>query len=284
LDALESSLSKRVRTFVVLKDIELIDYGAITVLLSIMFRFKALGVGFNGDFPKDEPTKKMLFESGFFDNLQRSSKERVEYKLGSPNQIVTHAQKNVVSEQGLPIMEEASMTVWGEKRICKGLQRVFVELMQNTNNHAAFSAKGDKHWWLSVNHDKDNKKVGFVFMDHGVGIFSSLNMKTPGNKWYGWGEKVKRAFGQKSSDYILEMLLSGKLHMTVTGQDYRGKGLPSVKLVLDRNQISNLYIITNNVYANITTGEYKLLKGFFQGTFYYWDLMKTNESLIWNQL
>ena len=41
------------------------------------------------------------------------------------------------------------------------MQRVFIELMQNTNNHAAYNVTGEKHWWLCVDYDNSMNKVYF---------------------------------------------------------------------------------------------------------------------------
>ena len=281
LEDLENLLDIRRETFVVLKNVTKVDYGAITMLLSVMFKFQVRRVGFSGDFPKDDNSRSLLVGSGFFDYIGKEVKDCAEYSIGKDNQIITHANKNVVSELSLPIMEAVSEMIWGEKKISKGLHRVLVELMQNTNNHASKTKKGEKHWWLSVNHDKDNKKASFVFMDHGVGIFSSLGNKDSSSKWYGWSDKVKSVLGLQTDEVILQLLLEGKLHATVTGEKYRGKGLPSVKQVLERNQISNLCIISNNVYANVEKGEYRLLNKVFKGAFFYWELCENNDKSIW---
>lgn len=281
INHIEELLEKRKRTYIVLKKVENIDYGAITVLLSIMFKFKESKVKFNGNFPQNLEIRRIITESGFFASLLEETRKSTEYVIGSKNQIITHSQKNVNSTLGVSIIEEVSTTVWGEKKVSKGLQRVLVELMQNTNNHAVRDKKGEKLWWVSVNHDKENNKVSFVFMDHGIGIFSSLYNKNSNSKWYGWADKVKSALGVQTDEKVLQMLLEGKLHLTVTGEKYRGKGLPSVNIVLERNQISNLHIITNNVYGSIVDKNYRLLGATFKGTFFYWELCNNNDNVEW---
>jgi hypothetical protein len=178
-------------------------------------------------------------------------------------------------------MAEASITIWGEKRICKGLQRTLLELMQNTNNHADIEEKGAKHWWLSVNHDKRNKKVSFYFVDYGVGIFESLKSKPAGNKWFGWFEKLKEKILHGGNEDILRLLLNGEMHKTVTGLPFRGKGLPGIKETLDRKQISGLLIISNNVYADAGKQKYLRLSNQFSGTFVTWELNEKNINSKW---
>ncbi len=281
INKIENLYYKRKKTFINISNVKELDYSAITVLVSIMFSFKTKNIQFGGNYPKNEELKKQLINSGYFKYFNKPIGEKIEYTIGKPNQIFTRANKKVNSELGMIVMQEASNTIWGEKRILKGLQRVLLELMQNTNNHADLSGKGKKYWWLSVNHDKHNKKVRFTFVDYGVGIFKSLNSKPRGNKWFGWYEKIKDRLKYGDNKEILQKLLEGELHLTVTGEHFRGKGLPGIKEVQDRNQISNLHIITNNVFANIEDNRYKKMKSNFSGTFVSWEINNKNESLKW---
>lgn len=259
----------------------MLDYSAITVLVSIMFSFKIKNIPFGGNYPKNEELKRQLINSGYFKYFNKPIGEKIEYTIGKPNQIFTRANKKVNSELGMIVMQEVSNTIWGEKRILKGLQRVLLELMQNTNNHADLSGKGKKYWWLSVNHDKGNKKVRFTFVDYGVGIFKSLDSKPEGNKWFGWYEKIRDRLKFGDRKEVLQKLLEGELHLTVTGEHFRGKGLPGIKEVMNRNQISNLHIITNDVFADVQNNNYKILKSNFSGTFVSWEINNKNESLKW---
>jgi hypothetical protein len=115
LEKLEDSLRNNLKTFVVLKDIESLDYGAITLLLSTMIKFQVKGIGFSGDFPKKIELHNLLIESGFFDSLNEKKRSQGSYVLGKDNQFITHGNKKVVSALGLPIMEAVSNTIWGEK-------------------------------------------------------------------------------------------------------------------------------------------------------------------------
>lgn len=281
INRLEECYLSKERVYVNLEDVTSIDYSAVTVLLSVMFSFKSRNIKFNGNFPKDENLAKMLVESEFFKFLGRQITNKIEYTVGKANQIFTRANKEVNSELGLPVMIETSRTIWGKERTCKGLQRTLLELMQNTNNHASINQKGEKHWWLSVNHDIANKKVTFIFVDYGVGIFESLKNKPSDNKWFGWFEKLTdKLFVGNNSD-IFKLLLEGEMHLTVTGQHFRGKGLPGIKQVLDRNQISKLQIISNDVAADVSNNKYLRLKNEFSGTFVAWELNESNVNAPW---
>lgn len=281
IQKIERCYSNRIKVFVNLGDVQEIDNSAITVLLSVMNLFKSKSIGFNGNYPLVEEAAIKLYNSGFFKSLY-SYDRRLTYTFGKVNQLFTQDNKKVVPSLGLPLVLEVSRTVFGEKRLLKGLQRVLLELMQNTNNHAVIGTRGEKKWWLSVNHDKENKKVSFSFVDYGVGVFESLKSKPNESKWFGAFEKIKSRLMYGTNEEVLRLLLDGELHQTVTGHHYRGKGIPGMKQVQNRNQIGKLHVITNNAFADVTNNEYKKLKNHFSGTFVYWEIGTTNQSTEWS--
>jgi hypothetical protein len=280
INKIKGCFDRREKTFVMLESVKKIDYDAIVVLFSIMIRFKSQNIPFNGDFPAENNIRNILTQSGFFKNLlKRNFKDEDRYNVGeNDHSLHTHAFKNVDSELSAKIIEQASKTIWGETRRCQGAQRTLLELMQNTNNHASFEKEGDKHWWLSVNHDKTNNRVSFSFVDYGVGVFSSLSNKQEGNKFFNSIEKMIERYKYGNNAELLRLILEGDLHKTVTGEHYRGKGLPGIKEALKRNQISNLVVVTNNVYSNAIDDNYKLLNVNFTGTFINWELNINNIS------
>ena len=265
--------------FVILESVEFIDYDAIVVLLSIMIRFKSKNIQFNGDYPKNREAQAILIESGFFEYLYYKVSEKDRYDMKSMSTISTHAWKKVDSELTSRIISNATKTIWEDEKRCTGVQKCFIELMHNTNNHADTEVKGTKHWFLSVQHKKKEKIVKFSFVDFGVGIFESLNSKKDDSKWYDWKSKLTKFFTFDNNSELLKLILEGKLHQTVTGDYFRGKGLPGMYESLSRNQINNLHIISNDVYSDIENNKYLALKNRFNGTFVYWELNENNVFL-----
>jgi hypothetical protein len=278
IDKLKKQYDLENKVWVVLKNVEQITYDAIVVLLSIMVKFKASKIAFNGDFPENKEAKKILEESKFLKYLYQQFSESERYNLGQKSSIHTHAWKDVDSELGSELIRQASKTVWGEERRCQGVQRTLIELMLNTNNHADDSKKGEKHWWLSVHHNTNSNKVSFAFIDFGVGVFTSLNNKRSSSKFFGALDKLKERVKYGNNAELLSLILDGTLHKTATNKPYHGKGLPGINMALNRNQISNLNIITNNVHANIDNHDYKTISKSFSGTFVYWELNQNNAS------
>lgn len=272
---------KNKKVFIDLEHVEEIGHGAIVVLLALMVQFRSNHILFNGSFSKKEAVNKMLRTSGFFDNL--SNKEfsvQDTYDL-SPvsNSIYTHAQRNVNPELSDAIIKKASSSIWGGERRCTGVQRVFLELMQNTNNHASLNT-GEKHWWVSINYNKKQNKVCFSFIDFGIGIFESLLNKKEDSKFYNVFKTIKNKLSNEDNSEMLRLLLNGEVHKTATGKYYRGKGLPGVFNASKKDAISNLIIISNDAYANIANNKYKNLNNNLAGTFIYWELNENNRNII----
>jgi hypothetical protein len=275
---LMDSFDRRRRTWVVLKDVGRIDYDAILVLLSIMVRFKVAGIKFNGDFPEDAQTAAVLRRSGFLESLYRPFSEQDVYTVQTTNRIRTHANRSVDSALGAELINQASKTVWGTTKRLQGVQRALLELMHNTNNHASLRRQGEKHWWVSVTHRPQSKKASFAFVDLGVGIFRSLESKPSDNKWFGSLRKLKELWKPTDNAQILKLILEGELHRTVTQQSFRGKGLPGIREALQRGWLTDLVIISNDVYANVATDSYRVLKNPFPGTLVSWELNQDNRS------
>jgi len=271
---------KRRKVWVSLSNVTQISYDAIVALLAAMIRFKAAGIGFNGDKPGDAYLRRLLDRSGFFDLLFKEIPDKPRYQITSEDTFHTHASKQVDSQLSAAIVQAAARTVWGEEKRCPGIQRIFVELMQNTLNHASPLAPGEKHWWISTYHDRKSNRVAFSFLDFGVGIFRSLEDKPAVSKWFGWRQLLARIHNPNNNAELLHLILEGELHRTVTGQPFRGKGLPGIREVLRRNQVSNLRIVTNDVYADVTQGEYRTLKNNFTGTLVYWELHADDHPTI----
>lgn len=275
---LEECFDKRRKVFVDLKSVKHIGNGAIVVLLSKMIQFKSHDIDFNGNYPKNKQCYKILKESGFIENLYKNFGQEEEYGIGNENnKIYTHGQKNVNPVLSSEIIRHMSKQIWGDSQRCIGVQRVFLELMQNTNNHASFNKFGEKHWWLSVDYDKETNTSHIAFIDFGVGIFKSLENKNNGSKFYGVIEKLKNAVRYGSNADLLKLLLEGEVHKTATGDYYRGKGLPGIVNAFNKNQISNLIIISNNAMADLKENRYTSLTNPLSGSFFYWEVNHNNE-------
>lgn len=277
ISTLSDCFDNKKPVFVDLSSVGRISYDAISVMLSAVVRFKAKKIRFNGNFPTSQHVRGELENSGFFDLLNEKFADKDRYKLASNGGISTHAMRMVDSTLGQKLIESASEVVWGEKRRCPGMQRVFIELMQNTNNHASKVGGRDKHWWVSIKHDNENKRAVFSFVDYGIGVFESLEKKDSNNMIAKAFSILKRLKNNSNAD-ILKAIFKGELHKTASGKYYRGKGLPGVYKSYNGNHISNFCMITNNVRYSSKEGSFTTLQNPFSGTFFSWELNQSNES------
>lgn len=275
---IEDCFKKKKKVFVNLEKVEIIAHGAIVAMLSILVKFKENKIDFNGNFPKNKQTEAKLRKSGFFKYLYKKDfKEQDEYFF--ENEICTHAKKTVDSQLSDDIIKRTSKLIWKEERRCTGLQRVFLELMQNTNNHASNTSKGEYHWWATTYYSKEENKVCFAFIDYGVGILKSLESNKKGHKFFGIIPKLKKAFNPTTNADVLKLLLNGEVHKTATGDYFRGKGLPGIFSACKNNKISNLVIISNDAIADYAQNKYESLNNKLSGTFVYWELNADNVNI-----
>ncbi len=275
---IEKCLKSHSKVFVNLTHVEKIAHGAIVVLLSIMTKFQSRHIDFNGNFPNNHQAKKILVDSGFFDQLYRKNISPQSSYAFCRNKVLTHAGKIVDSNLADTIISEISTLIWGEKRRCPGVQRVYLELMQNTNNHSALDSKGIHHWWTTVHYDEKSKKAYFSFIDYGVGIMNSLRNDSQG-KFYNIIPKIKEIFNPKDNSEILHLLLKGDIHKTSTGKYYRGKGLPCLFKACDENKITNVVVIANDAKVDYLENKNIRLDNSFSGTFIHWELNIDNENI-----
>lgn len=283
LNDLRHCLDLHKKTLVRLDDVQQMPTDAVLVLLSIMVQFKTAKVAFNGTKPKEVGCRIKLASSGFFEYLYKNAKSSndryVFRKLKSS--LYTHGQKTVASELADKLVQYASETVWGKPRRCQGIQKTLLELMHNTYDHAGLS-KGDKHWWLSVEHDEANKEVTFSFIDFGVGIFRSLANKGPDEPLYGAWQKIIQSFPLATSQVEkLKLILEGKVQLTQYNEYYRGKGLAKIYNHYISNRIASLCIISNFAYVDADKQVFDSLKTEFVGTFISFKINSNIVSLPW---
>lgn len=279
INKIKIALIDRKSVFVNMNSVENLDNGAIVALLSILIKFNSRGIKFNGSNPINNTCQKKLKESGFFEILFKGQDFNEHYSFEQENQIfkgTRHYDADITEE----IMKKASRTIWGEKRACKALHRIIVELQHNTINHAGNTRENEEYWWLLVNYNKAESTVSFAFVDYGLGIFDSLNGKRKG-QWVGYLKKIENILKFGTNDEIMNIILDGRFHLSVTKKPFRGKGLPGIRQEMSRNRIDKLHLISNDVYSDVEKNEHRLLKNKFKGTFLYWELNKNNENKIW---
>ncbi len=257
----------RCSVFFDIEDINQIDNGSIGLLLNMVNHFSCRGVKTFGNMPKDEESRKIFKSSGFFEyvNIIQGDKapsiDRFIVQTGSSN-----------IDNGLIGAEIRKITKYltGQEEAYQPLYSLVSEMIINSIEHANSHVK-DKNWFFSIHHEES--KVVLMVADVGKGILSTLRKKL--------SQKMKDAM-HFVSDIKTLINLFNKKYQSSTFDENRNKGLPKIKECFENNYISNLCVITNNVYLdfnNITTKE---LKNNFKGTFYIFELTKENID-TWKQ-
>ena len=271
ISRLRECFEKKKKVFINLSRVSNISGDGILILLSNLVLFKTRKIKFNGNYPKDKKTRNKLEKTCFYDAIYNFNyAEESKYDL-TKNDIFTHAQKNVDSQLTADLITKNSAYLWGEERRCTGLQRVFLELMQNTNNHASKTI-GDKYWWLNMEKKKDPKRICFSFIDYGMGIFKSLDNKPITDKLYDWVKKISPWCNPQNHAELLKNIFEGTFHKTVTGKEYRGKGIPGIYNRLKTGYISNLVLISNDSMGKPNEDKYEILDNKLNGTFVYIEI------------
>lgn len=283
LRKLQECFNAKKKVAVLLDDVDSLSTDGILALLSNMVQFKAARIGFNGTRPRDVSTAFKLESSGFFKHLYGPAMRNQDiYSFKKIDSFLyTHGQKTVEASLADELVKYASEVVWGEPRRCPGIQTTLVELMHNTYDHAG-DYKGEKHWWISVEHNEQAHEATFSFMDFGVGIFRSLANKKQGEPLYGALDYIIQHFPLITTEADrLQLILEGKVRLTQFNEYYRGKGLRNIYLKHHRNQISDLSIISNYASFKADKNDYHSIKNEFIGTFISFKMNKNTYNLQW---
>lgn len=261
LDDMEAVCARKKNVHVDLKNVEALSPEAIALFLSRVIdeRFSC-GMRVSGNVPADPRLAQMLVESRFFDFVTTGEQKP---KSTGTGEILSRQSDKVDSEGSYMVLQQIDATIPGDVFTWDGIQRLIVEAMTNTENHARGTARGRERWWLSVHCDRNDGVARFCFFDNGIGIFESLRKKR-------LLDRLMQFVGNRDRVSLLRHILQGKVPSS-TGLGYRGKGLPKIAEAHTRKQFKRLVILSNNVYVDIENDDFRLLDTSFSGTFFYWE-------------
>lgn len=209
-----------------------------------------------GNFPKNLKITEMLFDSGFFNFVKtRSARPKVKHRLIHK----TTDYKVEVDEAKKACLLSVNHTFGNDTKF-RPLYEILIECMANTKNHAYKADEPKYDWWLFV-YKKPNNVTAVTFLDLGIGIFRSYPVL----------HHVRFKKGLSSNAKIINDLYSGKIKSR-TKSTQRGKGIPHIYNHSQNSNFSKFYLITNDVFSNMKTGEKFELKQELNGTLYYWEL------------
>lgn len=213
----------------------------------------------SGNLPVEDGPRQMILDSGFFDN------DAVHLSIPRPKaigqgRIFSGRSTKVKADKGFRIANQALSLVPANIGQRDGIEISIQEAMNNTVEHAG----KNEPWFLSVYCDPRERSAYFTLVDGGTGILGSLRQKRV-------MELILRRIHRKSDVSVLRSMLRDGTPRSSTGDKGRGWGLPRLAERAKWNQIHNLTIISNGVYANVSRDDYRELKSSFSGTFVYWE-------------
>lgn len=226
--------------------------------------------------PQNKDIKKFLYDSGFVTqskynknivaeklnkkywdkNNRIESQETENFKIRSGNTILLDEIKNIIDFSIKEIHDKAQIIVKDF------LYNTIHELMENTISHAYLDKEKFLHkdWFLFA--EKRHNIISFVFLDTGLGIPKTVAQKKI--------DGIYREFYSITSESdILLSTLKGE-ERTRTKEVNRGKGLPYIYQLSEKEIIKNLRIISNKACFNLNKNID--VKKHLQGTFLYWEI------------
>ncbi|MCC7542333.1 MAG: hypothetical protein IT379_39310 [Deltaproteobacteria bacterium] len=225
-----------------------------------MFRRKKLIV--RGTSPRAEAARALLVRSGFFEHvtpmvppapvrgdLGQIRRRRNDEGLADPTLVDTFV--NFASSRSISRPEH------------KPSYRCLLECMANTRNHATEQFGGRQPWWVAVHFDPETNISAFSFLDFGVGILKSANIRMARKLWL--------KLGIATPADLLREVLTGEIPSR-TELPYRGRGLPGMVKTCRSGQVRRLVVVANDAHADVEPGVYRKLKKPLHGTLVYWEL------------
>lgn len=249
--------SKRDVNFI-LDDVHEIGIGAISMLISVMEELKEKSIYFKGTKPTRETPKNILEQSGFMKYVKGTIDKA---NLRTKNTIFTTGKSNTHQRFIIEAIHAANNTVWGEPGRSPLLYGTIVEMIKNSCKHA-FKSQDRVRWHIAVNHDEENNKVKFSFVDNGIGIINSFEKADL--------TRIFKQFFKNNAEFIETAYKDGI--ESKTGKSWRGTGLPTIHETFEDQVIKKLVVITNNVYVDFETKQRIVLDKTFSGTYYYWEM------------
>lgn len=220
-----------------------------------------------GNAPENEECKQIFINSGFYEFvLSRYKNEKYEDKFLS-----IKFDNEISSETSKKLMIFIMRYLRKDRNQLKNLQKVLIEMMGNTVEHAYKESKrNDAKWYLIARYDEDQNHIKFSFLDNGIGIPSSIN-KVHSEKVKKLIDKINPFKKVLEDNYLIYSALKGEFR-TKTQNKWRGNGLPRILETARNGYIDDLFIFSNNGLVKINDDNIiqQEIKSTFNGTLYSW--------------
>jgi hypothetical protein len=263
--------ARRYHLFINLESVATLTPDAVAVMIATLQEdLVTRSTRVRGNYPLDEQAAAILAQSGFGEHVSLRAREGMPLK-GTIKKVDHRGSRRIESETAKDLVDFALDGDPARRESLKPTYGFLLECMANTWEHAGTvrvrgtpGARHAKNWWATAFRHTDLGKSSFTFVDLGVGIFRSVELR---RRLQAWLQKV----GLLPDKEILRKLLRREIPSS-TGLEYRGRGLPSIYEAAKEGRIRKLVIVANGACGDIETEEYTNLTTPFQGTFVYWEV------------
>lgn len=248
-----------------------IDHATISALLAVLYRARKNGIPINGNWPKEDSAKQIFKKSGFIYTLFSNDPDAGhKYEINKENQLFTSDAHDIALVKEMS--DGVSDFITEGKQKLGGLYTTLGELMDNAVTHSG----GGGRWWLSINYDRTNKKAKFVFIDYGVGIFTSLGEKVDTHRVKILWKKAITLFGIDAMEKQLKLIITESAGQVYNLEGGHGEGIHGIYQTFKRQELDQLYVVSNRAFGNVSAEKYDRLTSDFKGTMYYWEVSEKN--------
>ena len=257
LEDIRTAAKKRKRISMDMSEVEKLTPDGIAVFTAQISRLPTIQI--YGNEPTDPESKEVFIRSGFLKRVTTQSRRMAPAEQGL---ILTQMNDVVEPVTADLLIKFPAKNLGMHTGQYKAAYRVLIECMSNTRQHAKGRLDPNhEDWWATVYCLQTSTRACFTFIDWGVGIVQSLKLKLRERLYRSW-----------SPDMMLKEVLDGNI-ASRTGKLFRGKGLPGINKAAAEGLISNVVIITNRAYADVSGGKFRILSTPFRGTFVYWEVI-----------
>ena len=201
-----------------MSEVEALTPDGMAVFTAQIARLPAIKI--SGNEPKNPELQDVFIRSGFYKYVTKTTRNlagRTDRGL-----IRTQDSDVVEPETAARLVKFAENSLGMHSSRYKAAYRALIECMSNTRQHARDQILTTRHenWWATVYCRQADNRACFTFIDWGVGIVTSLKLKG-----------MQRLLRGLSHAKILQKVLGGRI-ASRTGDVFRGKGLPGIKMRL----------------------------------------------------
>lgn len=250
--------------FFYMQEIQKIDIYAICLLLSLVNRLSKR-ISCAGSYPLDLNVRNIFIDSGFLSLTKTNLRRKHEAKY--PNMMYVIGSDSVDGKRiGMSIKETMKRVVGIECHFAP-VYEIMIEISSNSVEHSN-DVDSEKNWLVSISYEKD--KAHFLMTDTGSGILKTLSKKKL--------EIFKDVVSFKNNAKVLVGVFN-KEYQSCTGEINRHKGLPMVMETFKLGYISDLKVLTNNVFYDFEKDNSIILTNEFHGTMFSWTISNNNFQL-----